>query len=126
MEGDRILARPSLQARGRLPALCAAAETSERPPPAGLARSSLCSTPDRWGRFPVWLCWGLEWMPGIDLQPGSAAGELNSRGGQSTEFLFLGVLMEKNRSAKQVCQAQTQMEPHWCELREFLLPGSHS
>ena len=58
MEGGRILARPSLQARGRLPALCAAAESSERPPPAGLAHSSLCSTPDRWGRFPVWLCSG--------------------------------------------------------------------
>lgn len=69
---------------------------------------------------------GLEWMPSIDLQPGSAAGELNSRGGQSTEFLFLGVLLEKNHSAKQVCQAQTQMEPHWCELQEFLLPGTHS
>ncbi|KAG5202393.1 hypothetical protein JEQ12_003783 [Ovis aries] len=64
---------------------------------------------------------GLEWMPGIDLQPGSAAaGELDSRGGQSTEFPFLGVLMEENAAPGKSVRPRSQ------RALGTPPPGSHS
>lgn len=94
-------------------------ESSERPPPAGLAHSSLRAPPKTGGEDSrPGSARGLEWMPGIDLQPGSAAaGELDSRGGQSTEFPFLGVLMEENaapgRSVRPRSQRALGTPPAW-------------
>ena len=88
--------------------------------------TALSSTRDRWGRFPVWLCSG----PRMDAWHRPAAW-LSSRrtglkGRAEHRVPFPGSPYGEKRSAKQVCQAQTQMEPHWSELWELLLPGSHS
>lgn len=108
MEGGRILARPSLQARGRLPELGAAAGKFRASPTRRSGpQLSVCSTQHRWGRFPAWLC---SW-PRVDAwhRPTawlSGGGRTGLKGRAEHRVPFPGSPYGGKRSSRQVCQTQ--------------------